>query len=199
MADARIANFCGRPDSHDPHDWRVRAQRPSGWWCPGLPIRRCSNTATHSSHRWNPSDVNQSITKTRWCDGFTQPGRAEPARTEPTQAVDELRTWWERLANTEADRVVPKAVEYGADDLVEIGRELILAGVRMPANVASNGTQAEADEIYAELGIWFYLVGKMARWRSAVRRGERVSDDSLHDIGVYARMAQRVRETGRWP
>lgn len=99
-----------------------------------------------------------------------------------------LRTWWMDTAAVEVEKVVPKAVEYGADDLIYIGQELGLLLGRSPS-----------DEEAAELGIYFYELGKMARWRSAIRRGDRVSDDTLHDIGVYIRMAQRVRAVGGWP
>lgn len=111
--------------------------------------------------------------------------------SEDKQALmADLEAWWYAKADDEISRTVPKAVEYGADDLVEIGKELVAAGVRDP------GT---GDIGYAELGIFFYEVGKMARWRSAVRRGEPVSDDTLFDIGVYIRMAQRNRTNSGWP
>jgi hypothetical protein len=32
-----------------------------------------------------------------------------------------------------------------------------------------------------------------------VLRGDRPSDDTPYDIGVYVRMAQRVRDVGGWP
>lgn len=98
----------------------------------------------------------------------------------------ELADWWINTAKGEAAAVVPKAIEYGATDLQEIGRAMQLAGV----NPGSN-----ADE----LGIYFYIVGKMARWTDAIQNGRAVSDDTLYDIGVYIRMAQRVRTAGGWP
>ena len=101
----------------------------------------------------------------------------------------ELTAWWHDLATVEIDRTVPKAVEYGSGDLVEVGRTL--------ARVAGRKVGSVADA--AELGIFFYLVGKMARWADAVESGRRVSDDTLFDIGVYVRMAQRVRVSGGWP
>lgn len=107
---------------------------------------------------------------------------------ERADAALELGGWWKRVANREIDAVVPKAIEYGADDLVVIGQELALLMGR-----------TVGDEEATELGIYFYELGKMARWRSAIREGRRVSDDTLHDIGVYIRMAQRNREVGSWP
>lgn len=101
-----------------------------------------------------------------------------------------LVDWWVGLAAEEARRVVPKAVEYGSTDLREIGRTM-----RDCLNYRGKHT----DATDAELGVYFYLVGKMARWTDAIREGRKVSDDTLHDIGVYVRMAQRIRAVGGWP
>ena len=101
----------------------------------------------------------------------------------------ELTAWWHDLATVEIDRTVPKVQEYGSGDLVEVGRTL--------ARVAGRKVGSAADA--AELGIFFYLVGKMARWADAIESDRRVSDDTLFDIGVYVRMAQRVRASGGWP
>lgn len=100
-----------------------------------------------------------------------------------------LTNWWIDLAHAEVDRVVPKAVEYGSTDLMEVGRTL--------ANVMQRDGLSEEE--LTELGIYFYLVGKFARWMDAVRDNRRASDDTLHDIGVYVRMAQRTRAVGGWP
>lgn len=120
--------------------------------------------------------------------------RLEPESIEDQASMEELRQtlrdWWIGRAVAETDAVVGKAVEYGADDLADIGRELVACGVPDPGR---------GEEGYAELGIFFYEVGKMARWRSAVRRGMPVSDDTLGDVGIYIRMAQRNREVGGWP
>lgn len=100
----------------------------------------------------------------------------------------ELTDWWIELAEQEADKVVPKAVEYGALDLIQIGQDLALAAGR-----------EVTDEEAAEMGVYFYLRGKLARWTDAIIRHDRPSDDTLHDIGVYVRMAQRIRVKGSWP
>jgi hypothetical protein len=109
--------------------------------------------------------------------------------TAETRTVQVLTDWWLDLAQEEVKKVAPKAVEYGSTDLIEIGRDL----------ASMMGWRSLSDEYLAEIGIYFYLVGKMARWRDAIHRHERVSDDTLHDIGVYVRMAQRVRVVGGWP
>lgn len=100
-----------------------------------------------------------------------------------------LVQWWRHTADREIQLVVPKAIEYGSTDLVEIGRSLRLSGIQ--------GEQHETSD--EELGIYFYMVGKMARWTDAIRHGRKVSDDTIFDIGIYARMVQRVRESGGWP
>lgn len=102
--------------------------------------------------------------------------------------VIELADWWRETAESEIKQTVAKAIEYGATDLIDIGRSL--------ARVA--GREVD-DQTAAEWGIFFYLEGKLSRWRSAMERGDVASFDTLLDIGVYARMAQRVRQVGSWP
>ncbi len=99
-----------------------------------------------------------------------------------------LTGWWMDKAAEEVKAVVPKAVEYGATDLRDMGRV-----------IAETAGRQVTDEEATELGIYFYALGKMARWTDAIKRGERVSDDTLHDLGVYVRMAQRTRDAGGWP
>jgi hypothetical protein len=100
-----------------------------------------------------------------------------------------LADWWRDRAEEEIRRTIPKAIEYGATDLAEIGRAI--------ARLAAREVKSEQDA--TELGIYFYLVGKVARWDQALRRGERVSADTLFDLGVYVKMAQRNRDVGGWP
>lgn len=102
--------------------------------------------------------------------------------------MEGLEKWWWDQATTEINKTVPKAIEYGSTDLVEIGRTM-----------AVNMGREVSDEEATELGIYFYLVGKLARWTDAVRRRVRPSDDTLFDLGVYVRMAQRNRSAGGWP
>lgn len=111
------------------------------------------------------------------------------AVTDIDRTTAALRDWWLDVASVEVEKVAPKAVEYGSTDLVDIGKDL--------ARLIK--WDKISDEEAAELGIYFYMVGKMARWSDAIQRKARVSDDTLHDIGVYVRMAQRVRAVGGWP
>lgn len=96
--------------------------------------------------------------------------------------------WWVEQATSEVQQVVPKAVEYGNNSLIDLGYQL--------ARYAHRTVSAEEAQ---ELGCWFYIVGKMGRWADALVDGTRVSDDTIHDISVYCRMVQRIRATGSWP
>lgn len=121
--------------------------------------------------------------------GFTE-GELMDAMDDlaPHYFEDLLSEWWIGKAEDEVRRTVPKAVEYGATDLSDIGHDLAKC-------MGREVTDAEA----AELGVFFYVRGKMSRWVDAVKRGDQVSDDTLFDIGVYIRMAQRIRDAGGWP
>ena len=118
---------------------------------------------------------------------------------EDQDVVGDLQGWWEQTAHDEVANLVAKMTEYGglsrATDLTEIGRHLSDAGVATP----KLATEQEQEEYLQELGIYFYIVGKMARWTAAVKEGRSVSDDTLLDIGIYVRMAQRARQSGGWP
>lgn len=122
----------------------------------------------------------------------------EPIEDEP-DSVSALKGWWEQTAHDEVAQLVVKMVEYGglsrATDLAEIGRGLANSGVKMPPELAT----PEQEARYQELGCYFYLLGKFARWTAAVAEGRAVSDDTLLDIGIYVRMVQRIRAVGGWP
>lgn len=130
--------------------------------------------------------------------------RERSVQAEDLEAIatpeQELHGWWVQTAKAEIEPMLAKMREYGglgrAIDLEEIGRGLVQSGVRTPA--MEYGQPALSHELQ-ELGIYFYLLGKFARWTAAVAEGRPVSDDTLHDIGVYVRMAQRVRAVGGWP
>lgn len=121
--------------------------------------------------------------------GLLSPEMAEKFEAmTPSQLEALLTEWWMDKAEEEVRRTVPKAVEYGALDLIQIGQDLALTAGR-----------EVTDEEAAELGVYFYVRGKLARWTDAIVRGDRVSDDTLFDLGVYIRMAQRIRDAGGWP
>jgi hypothetical protein len=104
----------------------------------------------------------------------------------------ELENWWLEKAHNEIAPLLPKIIEYGGNgravDLINIGRDL-----------AHISKQQVTDAEAAELGIYFYVVGKLGRWSAAIANGKPVSDDTLHDIAIYIKMVQRIREKGGWP
>ena len=105
----------------------------------------------------------------------------------------ELDAWWHTQADKEIAPMISKMVEYGgqgrATDLIDIGRDL--------AKAMRWEDISDADA--AELGIYFYIRGKMGRWFAAISEKRPVSDDTLYDIGIYVRMVQRIRDRGGWP
>lgn len=111
---------------------------------------------------------------------------------EAKARVDEaLRDWWNHTNERDIERVVPKAVEYGATDLAELGRTFALITNRDLASLS--------HEEATEIGIYLYLVGKMSRWTDAIKNGRRPSQDTVYDIKIYATMAQRNIDVGGWP
>lgn len=107
---------------------------------------------------------------------------------DPSRLEAELTEWWMDRAEEEVRRTVPKAVEYGSHSLTQLGRTL----------AQLQGREVD-DEEALELGCWINAVQKMGRWTDSVMRGERCSDDSIYDLGVYVRMTQRIRDSGGWP
>lgn len=102
--------------------------------------------------------------------------------------VDALQDWWIERARQEIEQVGPKAVEYGPNSMIEVGRAM----GRMSGRDLT-------DEEAIEVACMFYISGKLGRWVDAVAHGKRPSDDTIHDIGIYIKMAQRNREVGGWP
>lgn len=105
-----------------------------------------------------------------------------------------LRKTWDDLNAEEANKVVPKAIEYGSGDLKLMGYAMKQL-LNSPRARAHDWTEPESMEI----AIAFYILGKIARMLSAYERGAMPADDQPHDIGVYTRMVQVLRRTGEWP
>ena len=100
--------------------------------------------------------------------------------------------WWIHNAFSEAIATAPKAEEYGSAELAEAGHvlsSLLAIPIESPTS----------DAAAMETQIFQYVLGKIGRWTAAMRRGDRVSDDTLFDIGVYVRMVRKIRDTGEWP
>lgn len=99
-----------------------------------------------------------------------------------------LKGWWESTSKAELDAIMPKVIEYGSSDLKLMGEALLMT---MP--------QCRGKVLPEELAIAFYAFGKAARLMGAYADGVEPSDDTWHDLGVYSRMALRVRFAGEWP
>jgi hypothetical protein len=131
-------------------------------------------------------------------DDGVEPNFTLAEETGPTleqiSEIDDLALWWEVTNRYELDKTIPKCVEYGARgaDLVAIGRDTAEIGkMATPVGVLD-------EAFWAELGIHFYLRGKIARSGEAFKNGVMPSYDTLFDSGVYSRMQQRVRHMGYW-
>jgi hypothetical protein len=107
-------------------------------------------------------------------------GDAAPA------GIQELANWWLDETRNELDSVIPKALEYGSADLKVIGFALSQM-IGEPKDVSND-----------ELGIAFYVLGKVARLVGGYADGRKPSDDTWHDIAIYTKMAQYARHNGEW-
>jgi len=105
-----------------------------------------------------------------------------------TPPHSDLARWWRENAENALERTVPKLEEYGAHDLTRIGH-----------NMAQLMHWDCDDQEAAELGIWFYLEGKIARAFEAIARHELPSDDTIFDTKIYATMIERIRDNGELP
>lgn len=126
----------------------------------------------------------------------------EPPKGDPpldSAVPADLATWWRERGEAEAEAVVPKATEYGgahrASDLIQLGRTI--AELINPDYVS--GHVEYTDGQLQELACYFYIQGKLGRWHAALLEGRQVSDDTLHDVAVYVKMVQRIRDVGGWP
>jgi hypothetical protein len=99
--------------------------------------------------------------------------------------IFDFMQWWHTHSEDALDAILPKVREYGSTDLHIVGEALLKM---MP--------QLEGKVHAAELGISFYLLGKVGRIIGGYADGHAPSDDTWYDTGIYALMAQRVRATG---
>lgn len=114
---------------------------------------------------------------------------------------DELVGWWMDLASKEIQATIPKALEYGGNQQGSADLEVMGAAMQfmISPEKASEMSPEERRRFGMEMAVAFYALGKVARLYGAYSRGDRPSDDTWFDLGVYCRMAERVREVGQWP
>jgi hypothetical protein len=106
----------------------------------------------------------------------------------------EIAEWWLKTAQADAERTVPKAVEYGAADFDVMGQSM----VALIRDKFIGADENELMRIGREMACMFYIQGKLGRALGAYQQGMRPSNDTLFDISVYAMMWRRIRETGSW-
>lgn len=98
-----------------------------------------------------------------------------------------LANWWLAKSKAEIAAMVPKAIRYGSSDLLLMGAAMQLLFPGLSDKVSGQ-----------ELGVWFYVLGKVARLLGGYAQGELPDIDSWWDMKVYATMAQHIREFGGW-
>lgn len=104
----------------------------------------------------------------------------------PDDPPFDIASWWADTAAQDAAAFAPKFQEYGSEDLAEIGRQMLAVAGRTGRSVQEE----------TEAGLYFYLLGKMARWTEAMKQDRPVSDDTLLDLTTYATMARLNRAGG---
>lgn len=109
---------------------------------------------------------------------------------------DSFESWWADKARDQAAMCRKKANEYGADDLYEMGAEFIGLMESGP-NPSPVRVLADTDAYLA--GVFWYVLGKVKRWQSALKRRQRPSKDTLEDLVVYAMMALHEMERTEAP
>lgn len=115
-------------------------------------------------------------------------------RKEVDSLPAELVEWWISTATDDLLSAVPKAHEYGGSQGGSADLRLI------GANLAEL-TQREGvpSAILQEMGVWFYVQGKVARLISNYQHGEPGKADTWLDTSIYSMMARRLQATGQWP
>lgn len=124
------------------------------------------------------------MAKMEWQDVAAALGKELPPANQVS--VQMLADWWTNESRHELESVLPKAIEYGSADLKVIGFAL------------SQMIGEPKDVTHDELGIAFYVLGKVARLVGGYADGRKPSDDTWHDIAIYTKMAQYAREHDGW-
>lgn len=100
-----------------------------------------------------------------------------------------FHAWWVAQVDDAAPTIQRKAAEYGSNSLAEMGRMFARA----------QGRDRIEDAEALEIGCMIYAKGKLERVLDAMLKGRLPSTDTWHDLGVYATMAQYIRQHNRWP
>lgn len=113
----------------------------------------------------------------------------EPVPDPQADVVAEIKEWWIRTASDDSIAVAEKYREYGATSLCDLGYEM----------AEMMGWERPAKGLAQQLAVYYFLLGKMARLKTALLKGEPASDDTWLDITCYAMIARKVQASGAWP
>lgn len=104
-----------------------------------------------------------------------------------------LMTWLSEHDEAVNNLLLSRAHEYGSGDL-----EIMAAAMdRMfPSGIVTD--PGHRAIVAKEMVCAFYALGKIGRMWSAYEAGQVPSTDNWFDIEGYAKMAQKIRETGTW-
>lgn len=198
----RPCPYCGLPGSYYPgtnmqvrHIAELRNPGDTPGWCNGT-----GQLGSEGVPPINPIPVNP--VDPEWFNE-TRGGSAIPWVPQATKWIEvsdrgELADWWRALAESDIAKTLPKAQDYSAYDLELIGRSTVEMFTAAAEHLPWERTGTD-PAVYAEIGCWWYLLGKIGRAIGAIREGRLPSDDTCADARIYATMIARIRWAGAWP
>lgn len=116
------------------------------------------------------------------------------AHGETLERATALADWWMDEAHKEAQETAMKAIEYGSADLKVMGEAMLT----LLPNLGTGLSVEQRQQVGQELGIAFYVLGKVARLFGAYEQGRMPSDDTWFDLSIYPKMVRRIRQVGEW-
>ncbi len=102
----------------------------------------------------------------------------------PGVSKADITKWWREVTDDDLCRYLAKRTEYGSFDLSILGDVL-------QRTMDDEALKIDANE---EIGITFYMLGKLARVLSAYKEGRVPSDDTWDDLAIYAMMGRMARK-----
>lgn len=153
-------------------------EEPWGYWCPYPQMQRDGAADIFDNASYAVSAGPAMIL-----------GDSGPVRNE-------LADWWRGVTEDDIAAMLPKAREYSAYDLILLGKATAdMVGAFDPEPYE----EGVPDGVYAEIGCWWYLMGKVARAIGAIKEGRLPSEDTAADARIYATMISRIKAVGGWP
>lgn len=167
--------FCVRVAQHGPHYWFDKGN----WFCRG----------------WKVETMVKNV-KIATDDESCPSQDVQEEKAVKVEGESDLEKWWWDQTRTDIAATIPKAQEYSGHGAAV---DLEYLGTVLDAQIGVEGEEDRTSAEKQELAVYFYMQGKMARWHSALMRGVPVSDDTIFDLAVYAKIVQRIRACGGWP